>query len=217
VRRKKEIKACPPRKNNILECFEVWTYIVILGSRRPIRFWFWILMSLFKQILSQHSLIYLWKEKNIVFTIFWPLDCFTYIGLGALWSMYLYSDLCTYIFSPLCLCTCHGRSSWVQGCQMVYFHTKNRHLGIFSWSLEWKILICIMVIWNILRPFSIFYVHLVYFIVNWYMLSRFGILYQEKSGNPAWVRFLQWLMSLNIGIPTCVIPQYVEQGDQIVF
>jgi hypothetical protein len=49
------------------------------------------------------------------------------------------------------------------------------------------------------------------------MLSRFGILYQEKSGNPAWVRFLQWLMSLNIGIPTCVIPQYVEQGDEIIF
>jgi hypothetical protein len=33
-------------------------------------------------------------------------------------------------------------------------------------------------IWYILWPFGIFYGHLVYF-------SRFGMLYKEKSGNPA--------------------------------
>jgi hypothetical protein len=35
-----------------------------------------------------------------------------------------------------------------------------------------------MTIWSILRP-------LVYFIVIWYIFSRFGMMYQEKSGNPA--------------------------------
>jgi hypothetical protein len=32
-------------------------------------------------------------------------------------------------------------------------------------------------IWDILLPFGIFYGYLIYF-------SRFGMLYQEKSGNP---------------------------------
>jgi hypothetical protein len=27
---------------------------------------------------------------------------------------------------------------------------------------------------------------LVYFVVIWYISPRFGILYREKSGNPAW-------------------------------
>jgi hypothetical protein len=35
-----------------------------------------------------------------------------------------------------------------------------------------------MAIWSILPPFDKFYGHLVYF-------SRFGMLYQEKAGNPA--------------------------------
>jgi hypothetical protein len=35
-----------------------------------------------------------------------------------------------------------------------------------------------------LRPLEIFYDHLVYFIVIWYIFPRFGISYQEKSGNP---------------------------------
>jgi hypothetical protein len=39
----------------------------------------------------------------------------------------------------------------------------------------------------ILGSFCLFYCHLVYcvdFMVIWYILSRFGMLYQEKSGNP---------------------------------
>jgi hypothetical protein len=32
--------------------------------------------------------------------------------------------------------------------------------------------------------FVMFDWHLVYFVVIWYIFSRFGILYQEKSGNP---------------------------------
>jgi hypothetical protein len=31
---------------------------------------------------------------------------------------------------------------------------------------------------------GIFYGHLVYFVVIWYIIPRFGMLYQEKSGNP---------------------------------
>jgi hypothetical protein len=33
--------------------------------------------------------------------------------------------------------------------------------------------------------FGIFDDHLVYIVVIWYILPRFGLLYQEKSGNPA--------------------------------
>jgi hypothetical protein len=36
-----------------------------------------------------------------------------------------------------------------------------------------------------LRPNGIFYEHLVYFVVNLVYFYRFGMLYREKSGNPA--------------------------------
>jgi hypothetical protein len=47
--------------------------------------------------------------------------------------------------------------------------------------------------WYNLWPFGLLYGHwkyfmakyLVYFVVIWYLAPRFGILYQEKSGNPA--------------------------------
>jgi hypothetical protein len=42
-----------------------------------------------------------------------------------------------------------------------------------------------MAICYILWPFGIFYGHLVYFVVIWYNFPRFGMLYQEKSGNHA--------------------------------
>jgi hypothetical protein len=38
-------------------------------------------------------------------------------------------------------------------------------------------------IWSILRPLQICYGHMVYFEVICYISPRFGILYQEKSGN----------------------------------
>jgi hypothetical protein len=47
-----------------------------------------------------------------------------------------------------------------------------------------------MAIWNILQTFGIFYDHLEHFETIWYTLcsfgtfSGFGIIYQEKSGNP---------------------------------
>jgi hypothetical protein len=45
-------------------------------------------------------------------------------------------------------------------------------LGKFGWDLQWKVLVY-------------FYGHLVYFVAIWYIFYRFGMLYQEKSGNPA--------------------------------
>jgi hypothetical protein len=42
-----------------------------------------------------------------------------------------------------------------------------------------------MSIWYILQPFDILNGHLENFLVNWYISSRFGMLWQENSGNPA--------------------------------
>jgi hypothetical protein len=41
-------------------------------------------------------------------------------------------------------------------------------------------------IWYILWSFGIFYGHLVYFVAFLVHFSRFGMLHQEKSGNPAY-------------------------------
>jgi hypothetical protein len=53
------------------------------------------------------------------------------------------------------------RNAPMQGCQMVCFQTKNTNLGKFRRALEWRWLECFLVIWNILRPFGIFYGQLV--------------------------------------------------------
>jgi hypothetical protein len=45
-------------------------------------------------------------------------------------------------------------------------------------------LIYYMAIWNILLIFEIFYDRLVHFVLIWYIFSSFGIMLQEKSGNP---------------------------------
>jgi hypothetical protein len=67
---------------------------------------------------------------------------------------------------------------------MVCFQTKNPNLDKFWRVLQWKILVYFMTIWSILLPIQTFYGPLVYFVVIWYIFLRFGILYQEKSGNP---------------------------------
>jgi hypothetical protein len=48
---------------------------------------------------------------------------------------------------------------------MVYFQTKNPNLGKFWTALDWKMLIYLMAIWNILGRFR----------VIWYILGSFGI------------------------------------------
>jgi hypothetical protein len=71
-----------------------------------------------------------------------------------------------------------------QGCQMVCFQTKNTNLGKVWRASDWKILIYFTAVWNILQTFEIFYDHLVEFVFVWHIFSGFGIMHQEKSGNP---------------------------------
>jgi hypothetical protein len=44
---------------------------------------------------------------------------------------------------------------------MAYFQAKNPNLGKFLRVLEWKLLVCSVVIWNILLPCGIFYGNMV--------------------------------------------------------
>jgi hypothetical protein len=57
-----------------------------------------------------------------------------------------------------------------QGCQMVYFQTKNPNLGKFCRALEWKMSVYFLAIGNILRPMGIVYGH-------WVILRLFGIFF----------------------------------------
>jgi hypothetical protein len=67
---------------------------------------------------------------------------------------------------------------------MVYFQTKNLNFGS-SWRvLQWKMCVYFWDIWSISQPFCLIYGNLVNFVVIWYIFPRFGMLYQEKSGNP---------------------------------
>jgi hypothetical protein len=54
-----------------------------------------------------------------------------------------------------------------------------------------------MAIGSTLRQFGIFCGHLVYFMVIWYIFPRLGILYQEKSGNPAPVAMNKSITKVN--------------------
>jgi hypothetical protein len=67
---------------------------------------------------------------------------------------------------------------------MLNFKTKNPNLGIFLLALEGKIWLYFMAILVLVSPFVAFYLLLVYFVVIWYIFSHFGMLHQEKSGNP---------------------------------
>jgi hypothetical protein len=66
-----------------------------------------------------------------------------------------------------------------QGCQMVYFQTKNPNLGHFCRVLQWKMLVYFMDIWSILRTIGLFYGHLVYFTDIWSILRTFGLFYRH--------------------------------------
>jgi hypothetical protein len=85
-----------------------------------------------------------------------------------------------------------------QGCQMVYFWTKNPNLGTFWTALQWKMMVYFMDTWSILRSFVILYGHLVQFMVIWYIFPIL-VISTEKSGNPAgsdwrtrWQPVLAW-------------------------
>jgi hypothetical protein len=61
---------------------------------------------------------------------------------------------------------------------MAYFQTKNPCNGR-------TMLVYFKAIWSTLRPSGIFCGDLAYFLVIWYIFSRFGMMYHGKSGNPA--------------------------------
>jgi ABC-type uncharacterized transport system permease subunit len=67
---------------------------------------------------------------------------------------------------------------------MVSFLTQNPSSGILRRTVEWKMLLNIPVIWHILQAFGYILWAFGYVVVIWYIFTRFGILYQEKSGNP---------------------------------
>jgi hypothetical protein len=75
----------------------------------------------------------------------------------------------------------------IQGCQMVCFQTKIPNWVIFGGSCNGR---C----WYILGLVGLFYSHGKYFMAIWYILWPlfyiFGILYQEKSGNPSRIQCL---------------------------
>jgi hypothetical protein len=73
---------------------------------------------------------------------------------------------------------------------MVYFQTKNPNMGNFCKVLQWKMLVYFMAIWSISQLFGIFAA--IYYVLWSFgnVLARFGMLCQEKSGNPAWLQHL---------------------------
>jgi hypothetical protein len=79
-----------------------------------------------------------------------------------------------------------------QGCQMVYFQTKNLNLCKFGRVLQWRMLVHFMAIRSILRTLlyfmtiwyifpriGTFYGHLVYIPPYWNIFPRFDMLYQD--------------------------------------
>jgi hypothetical protein len=93
-----------------------------------------------------------------------------------------------------------------QGCRMVSFQTKNPNLGKFWRVLLWKLLLYFMTIWPILQPLEIFYGHLRYFVAFWYIFPRFGILDQEKSGNPGEQHRLSLEQTQYVQVLASVVP-----------
>jgi hypothetical protein len=79
---------------------------------------------------------------------------------------------------------------------MLYVRPFGQFYGLYLvnfmafWCILWPFgifcdhLVYFVAIWEILWPFGISCDYLVYFVVIWYIFPHFGMLYQEKSGNP---------------------------------
>jgi hypothetical protein len=52
---------------------------------------------------------------------------------------------------------------------MACFQTKDSNLGKYWRASDWKMIMYVMAIWNILWRFGIFYDHLVHFVLIWYI------------------------------------------------
>jgi hypothetical protein len=67
----------------------------------------------------------------------------------------------------------------------IVFKTKITILEKIFWASDWKIFINFMAIWTSLWTSGILCDLSVLFVFIWYIFSSFGIMHQEKSGNPA--------------------------------
>jgi hypothetical protein len=67
---------------------------------------------------------------------------------------------------------------------MVYSQTRNSNLGKFWRALDYNMLIYFRAVLNILQTLGIFYDDLVHFVFIRYIISGFGTMHQETSGNP---------------------------------
>jgi hypothetical protein len=109
----------------------------------------------------------------------------------------------------------------LQGCQMVYFQTKNPNFGKFLRVWQWKMLLYFMDIWTILQQISMLYGHLVYFMVNWYFCSHFGMQHKEKSGNPGLLFTASLLFftrtHVTIAKSTMVVKPFIPARSALLF
>jgi hypothetical protein len=90
------------------------------------------------------------------------LATFPSLGVGK-------SDLCAGVATPVSTISIKRRLYPDQGCQMVYFETKNPTLGKFWRALDGKMLQYLIAIWNILRTLGICHDLLVHFVFMWYI------------------------------------------------
>jgi hypothetical protein len=65
-----------------------------------------------------------------------------------------------------------------------FFPNQKSQFGQILEGLRWENVDILRAFWNIVWTFGIFYRHLVIFVFIGYNFSGFGIMYQEKSGNP---------------------------------
>jgi hypothetical protein len=83
-----------------------------------------------------------------------------------------------------------------QGCQMVYFQTKNTNLGKFRSDLQRKVLLNFKVIWSNSLPFGILvYIHILW--PFWYILWPFWYIFHILVGCTK-----KNLATLEVGPPT---------------
>jgi hypothetical protein len=89
-----------------------------------------------------------------------------------------------------------------QGRQMAYFQTKNPNLGKFWRVFQWRMLVLFYGYLVFLSQFGILCDCLVCFKIIWHSFSRFGILYQETSGNPDLKQVLPQDVGVKLGSDT---------------
>jgi hypothetical protein len=66
----------------------------------------------------------------------------------------------------------------------LFSNQKNPDSGEFCRAFDQKTLMYFTAIWNILWTIGILYYRLLHLVFLWYIFSCFGIMRQEKSGNP---------------------------------